>query len=68
MIEQPIGIEIVRALQDIREELKLLREDYQAAKKINDFNLKQLEAITSGGIVGVNAMPAGPPERGPRRM
>lgn len=62
-----VGLEIAKAMYAVRDEIAALRQAYEPARLINEFNWKQIESITQGGIVGVNAMP-GPPPNGPRRM
>lgn len=66
-VEEQISIQrIVSALEGIQEELRLTREQNAAAAKINEFNLRQIEAMTQGGIVGAMIVPPG--ASGPRKL
>lgn len=56
---------IISALEGIQEELRLTREQNAAAAKINEFNLRQIEAMTQGGIVGAVLHPG---SVGPRKL
>ena len=61
---------IKQGLDRIAEELRLTRESnerlLEPAQKINEMNLKHLEAVMGGGIVGAVVVPGGNP--GPRKL
>ena len=63
---------LVDAIDRNTDELRAKREldENCAGAKINEHNLKVIEAMTGGGVIGATIVPpgGGPPQRGPRGM